>query len=59
MTVKDLIEKLETMPQEATVEIEILTPYCAIGKSTESVDAEVDEVYKGAQNNVVLQGVDF
>lgn len=56
MTVKDLIEKLKTMPQEATVEIEILTPY---GSSTESVDAEVDEVYEGTQNNVVIQGIDF
>lgn len=59
MTVKDLIKKLETMPQDAIIEIEVLTPYCTVGKSTESVTAEVDEVYEGTQNNVVLQGIDF
>ena len=59
MTVKDLIEKLKTMPQEATVEIEILTPFNFRGSNTESVDASADEVYKGVQNNVVIQGMDY
>lgn len=59
MTVKDLIEKLETMPQDATVEIEILTPFNVSGSNTESIDAEVDEVYKGTQNNVIIQGIEY
>mgnify|MGYP003451571024 FL=1 len=59
MTVKYLIEKLETMPQDAVIEIEVLTPYCTVDESTESVATSADEVYKGVENNVVIQGVDF
>lgn len=59
MTVKDLIEKLKTMPQEATVEIEIVCPYCEFDRGTKSVATPIDEVYKGVENNVVIQGIDY
>ena len=55
MKVKELIEMLKEMPQEATIDLEIITPYGAHG----SANAEPDEVYEGTNNNVVIQGYEF
>ena len=55
MKVKELIEMLKEMPQEATVDLEIITPYGVHG----SANAEPDEVYEGTNNNVVIQGYEF
>ena len=55
MKVKELIAMLKEMPQEATVDLEIITPYGAHG----SANAEPDEIYEGARNNVVIQGYEI
>lgn len=55
MTVKDLIKMLKEMPQNATVDLEIIAPYGTHG----SANAEPDEVYEGADGNVVIQGYEI
>ena len=51
MTVKQLITKLEKMPQDAEVVIELLTINLSLGVG------EIDEVYETADGQVNLQGV--
>ena len=53
MTVKELITILETMPKNATVELEILI---SSNETVGSANAEPDEVFENARNNVVIQG---
>ena len=53
MTVKELIKKLEAMPQEAIVELEIIE-YCN-GMISESID----EVYETATGTVCLQSLNY
>ena len=53
MTVKELIAKLKTMPQEAIVELEIIE-YCN-GMTSESID----EVYETATGTVCLQSLNY
>lgn len=53
MTVKQLIAKLKSMPQEAEVEIEIL---CNRGR--DSVVGRVDEVFETVENTVCLESID-
>lgn len=55
MTVKELIAKLKEMPQDAKVDLEIITPYGTYG----SANAEPDEIYEGVRNNVVIQGYEI
>lgn len=54
MTVKELIAMLEEMPQDAKIELEILAP--TVNGTIGSLDAKADEVYEGAENNVIIQG---
>ena len=55
MTVKELIAQLKEMPQDATVDLEIITPYGAHG----SANSDAEEVYEGTNNNVVIQGYEI
>ena len=55
MTVKELIAKLKEMPQDAKVDLEIITPYGTHG----SANADLEEVYEGVNNNVVIQGYEI
>lgn len=54
MTVKELIEQLKEMPQNAKIEIEILAP--STNGQIGSLDAKAEEVFEGVENNVVIQG---
>ena len=54
MTVKELIAMLEEMPQNARIELEILAP--SANGTIGSLDAKAEEVFEGAENNVVIQG---
>ena len=55
MKVKELIEILKEMPQEAKIDLEIITPYRAKG----SANSDLEEVYEGVNNNVVIQGYEI
>ena len=55
MKVKELIEILKEMPQEAKIDLEIITPYGTQGSAV----ADLEEVYEGVNDNVVIQGYDI
>lgn len=51
MTVKELINKLKEMPEDAGVEIEIIESTC------HSFVGNVDEIFETISNTVVLQSI--
>lgn len=51
MTVKQLVAKLEEMPQDAEVVVELLTINSSLGVG------EIYEVYETADSQVNLQGI--
>lgn len=57
MTVKELIEKLKNMPQDAPVVLEVL------GLNGKATSAKLDEAFEGYDSNrtesIILQGFDF
>jgi uncharacterized alkaline shock family protein YloU len=55
MKVKELIEILKEMPQEAKIDLEIITPYGTHGSAV----ADLEEVYEGVNDNVVIQGYEI
>jgi hypothetical protein len=57
MTVKKLITILEEMPQDAKIRVEMLA-YNFKGTIVPTV-SEINDVYEGIENNVVIQGFEF
>lgn len=54
MTVKELIAKLETMPQDLEIVCEIIR----FSKSS-VVTQEVDDVFESTDNKVIIQGYKY
>lgn len=56
MTVKQLIAKLQEMPQDANIALDIINHYSGEGYSN-SDDAEF-EIFESTENEVVIQAID-
>lgn len=54
MTVKDLIAKLEEMPQDAKIELEIID---WLERSTSTNADTTYEIYESTTDTVIIQGI--
>lgn len=56
ITVKQLIAKLQDMPQDANIALEIIDHYTGEGYS--NCDSADFEVFESTENEVVIQAID-
>ena len=54
MTVKELMARLETMPQDLEVECEIVK-----FSSSSIATQEIDDIYESTDNKVIIQGYQY
>lgn len=57
MTVKDLIKKLEEMPQDAPVMLEVMSGYVGYVEVKTSTDNPDIEIYETADDVVCIQAI--
>ena len=57
MTVKELIEKLEAMPQDALVILEVMSGYVGYVEVKTSADDSNIEIYETSEDAVCIQAI--
>ena len=57
MTVRELIKKLETMPQEAPIMLEVMSGYVGYVEVKTSTDNPDIEIYETSDDAVCIQAI--